>query len=356
MVNTINLISDKYPVAVVGPKGCGNHLNKSVTVLETRSSNVVLFLAEAFLRGVFLSWKIKPKILFSGSGVTAPICFVIGTLQKIKTVTYLHGLDIIARDFGYQQLFLPFIRRQNLLITNSQNTERLARKHGVLAKTVIINPGVDMPNPTFLDQHHKNKDSQESNKQILFVGRLVRRKGLREFISNCMPGLISKFPDLQLKIIGEEPKVALKQEHSIKADLLATISELKLNRAVQFMGNVDDHQLQKSYAIADCLIFPLLETKNDVEGFGMVAAEAAAYGLRTVAFDIGGVSDAVIGGKTGTLVAPGNYQDFSDALAKELGSTTDWPRREQCAITAARFSWENYQSRMNNTLELLLID
>jgi len=47
---------------------------------------------------------------------------------------------------------------------------------------------------------------------------------------------------------------------------------------------------------------PLIRVDGDVEGFGMVAIEAAACGMPTVAFLVGGVIAAVAEGVNGCLV------------------------------------------------------
>ena len=75
----------------------------------------------------------------------------------------------------------------------------------------------------------------------------------------------------------------------------------------------------------------------------MVAAESAAHGLSTVAFDVGGVSDAVKIDVSGATIPPGDYRGFAamvvallacepaerERLAKrgrEFAATLAWPR------------------------------
>ena len=54
------------------------------------------------------------------------------------------------------------------------------------------------------------------------------------------------------------------------------------------LARVDDQRLSDAYFAADVMVFPVLDLPGDVEGFGMVAVEAAAHGLPTVAFAVGG--------------------------------------------------------------------
>jgi phosphatidylinositol alpha-1,6-mannosyltransferase len=55
---------------------------------------------------------------------------------------------------------------------------------------------------------------------------------------------------------------------------------------------------------------------KSVEGFGFVYLEASSYGLPIIANRTGGVEDAVINGKTGLLVEPGDIEGLSDKLKK----------------------------------------
>jgi len=79
----------------------------------------------------------------------------------------------------------------------------------------------------------------------------------------------------------------------------------------------------------------------------MVALEAAAHGVTTVAFDSGGVADAVKAGVTGQLVAASDYL----AMAQEIICLLDQPstasHRQQCLDHAAKFSWPIYGEKLN---------
>jgi phosphatidylinositol alpha-1,6-mannosyltransferase len=88
--------------------------------------------------------------------------------------------------------------------------------------------------------------------------------------------------------------------------------------------------------------------EGDVEGFGMVAIEAAASGTPTVAFDLGGVADA-ISKENGHLVPPGDYDSFASRVAQVLQSNE--PNADQCITHARRFTWKLYNERMRQLIE-----
>src|SRR5690606_21261486 len=94
------------------------------------------------------------------------------------------------------------------------------------------------------------------------------------------------------------------------------------------------------------------DVAGDVEGFGMVAVEAAAHGLPTVAYCVGGVGDAVVDGATGTLVAPGDQHSFARAILEW------WPRasipsvRTSCAQAARIFAWNAFGLKLRKLLQM----
>ena len=69
------------------------------------------------------------------------------------------------------------------------------------------------------------------------------------------------------------------------------------------------------------------------ESFGIVALEAAAAGKPTVVSDIGGLSDVVVDGETGLLVAPGDREELRRRCARLLrgcrAAASGWERRPQ---------------------------
>src|SRR3546814_16851853 len=70
-----------------------------------------------------------------------------------------------------------------------------------------------------------------------------------------------------------------------------------------FLGTITvDALLSVVYKAASAHIFPVREIPGDPEGFGMVAVEAAAHGVPTIAFATGGIVDAVAEGDRKSVV------------------------------------------------------
>src|SRR5690606_34897801 len=111
--------------------------------------------------------------------------------------------------------------------------------------------------------------------------------------------------------------------------------------AVVWMGPCSDADLAEAYQGADLHVFPVRAIPGDVEGFGMVAIEAAAHGLSTVAFDVGGVADAVVTGSNGHLISYGDYVAFTGAVLERLADGRD-NAAQRTRSFAQRFSWDRF--------------
>ena len=84
-----------------------------------------------------------------------------------------------------------------------------------------------------------------------------------------------------------------------------------MSRNFKFLGNLKDDKLPAVYNCADVFALPSIQ-----EGQGIVLLEAQACAKPVVAFNIGGVNEAVRNGETGLLVKLGNTDEFADALLK----------------------------------------
>ena len=172
----------------------------------------------------------------------------------------------------------------------------------ISAKVGIIYPGVDLA--------ISNSDSTRTGdgvKRILFVGRLVDRKGGDDLI-RAFSALSKEVRDVSLEIVGAGPEMER---------LNALAMELGVEKKVSFFGNLRGRALYERYSRADVFAMPSKMTGTDVEGFGTVYLEAAVFGKPSIGTTTGGIPEAIKDGETGLLVPPGDVQALKAAL-KEL--------------------------------------
>ena len=343
------LLVKHYEVVLYGPKACDEFV-EGHKAIGSRVSPTMIFILLSFIRALAGSvFSKRFNFYVGGSGLVAPIVVVLAKLFGARAVILIHGLDIIVESKIYRYCFLPFIRAADLLVCNSDNTARLAIEHGADAERVtIVLPGAEITASNLTKEEAKKEVGAGEKTVLLSVGRLIPRKGLAEFIDNSLPSLVSEDPSLEFWIAGTEPERALnKNEFSVSKDIQRAIQRRSLNAHVKLLGSVSEERLELLYAAADVFVFPLREIHGDVEGFGMVAVEAAGYGTPTVAFDCGGVKDAVRHNETGLLVEAGDYAAFTKAVQRALGGF----EAEKIIEFSKGFSWQRYGFEFRQQLE-----
>ena len=350
MQHSVETLATGFHVTLIGPEGCGEFAPADVQTIECPSSPL-WFLPSALLNGWRVARKTSFDIVLGGSGLVAPVTAMLASIAKARGVIFVHGLDLVVENRVYQHLFVPFLRRHDLVIANSQNTRRIAVDKGCQASRIgVVNPGSTIPPESLLRDaaSTRAKLGLEHKKIVLFVGRMVKRKGLAEFLEKSWPGVIAQQPNAMLLVVGDSPDNALLHDPD-DAKVLVDVLERRGNDTVRFLGAVEDDLLWDCYVAADVLVFPLIRVRGDVEGFGMVAIEAAACGTPTVAFPVGGVVDAVADGISGTLVSEGDYKAFADAVVSICNGGP--PSSSDCRHHAEKFSWDAHGRKLLSFLD-----
>ncbi|MGV2950185.1 glycosyltransferase family 4 protein [Acinetobacter sp. AGC35] len=310
-----------------------------------------IFLLLAFFKTLFICLQHKPDIIFAGSGLTAPIVVFWAKFFRKKSIVYIHGLDIATNHWVYNLVWIPMIRGANKIIANSTPTHDICIKKGVSKeKLSIIYPGVTyppLPRNEHLIESIKEKYQLNNKKILISVGRLTQRKGLNEFVDLALPQIVAKHPNTILVIIGDTPNQSLNKNLQSKELILNTAERHKIANNILFVGNVSDDRILSSwYYLADLHIFPVKHIPDDPEGFGMVAIEAAAHGIPTVAFATGGIVNAVKHQKTGLLIPVDRYDLLSQAIISALEFPLKFNKKD-CEGFAENFSWPHLKFKFN---------
>lgn len=351
MKHCVETLASRFDVTLIGPSGCGEHVPNNVTVIECPASPFG-FLTMATIRGARPARRHPFDLVLGGSGLVGPVTWFLARIAKARSAVHVHGLDLVVENLIYQKLFVPFIRRHDCVIANSLNTRDIAINKGCPEKHLrVVNPGAAIPPRVSADDMAAARAELgfADKKIVLFVGRMVRRKGLAEFLESAWPMIVANVPNAILLVAGDKPDDALLKDSDGGKRLLKAIDDTGKD-TVAFLGTVDDEILWTCYAAAEALVFPLIRVSGDVEGFGMVAIEAAASGTPTVAFPVGGVVDAVADGVNGVLVEEGDYQAFADAVISICNGGP--PGRSSCRDHAETFSWQAHGKKLLGALDL----
>ena len=346
-------LSHDHDILLLSHNDAKERAPKNCKFFGVRLNPLALFLVLAFFKALLLCLRHKPDILFAGSGLTAPIVVFLGKIFRIKSVVYIHGLDINNSSQIYQKLWLPFIRQANQIIANSTPTKNLAIQQNIdVNKIKIIHPGVSFPPPSKdfnLIESLKDRFDLHDRKILLSVGRLTERKGILEFVQHCLPLIVSAEPNTKLVVIGDTAAHALNNKFQTQEQILKIAEQYDVKDNILFTGSINDNELSQFYYLADIHVFPVKDIPDDPEGFGMVAIEAAAHGTPTVAFATGGIIDAIENSISGHLIDCDNYAKFSDCVVNVL--TNNAYIENDCKAFASQFSWTNLSNKMNKIIK-----
>lgn len=337
--------------ALVGPAGSRRFAPDGARVLELPVRTLSLTVLSSIARSVCTALRLRPEIVLAGSGLMAPAAVVAASVARGQSAVYLHGLDIIAPSRLYRWIWWPCIRRCGHVLVNSANTRKLAVGIGIdPGRISIVHPGTELPmlDPTARGRFRARLGVGNAP-LLLSVGRLTARKGMAEFVEHALPAVVARHPAVRLIIIGDQAPDALSRGKGAGYDRIRAVAEAGgIADSIVWLGYCTDEELNDAYQGVDLHIFPVRDIPGDVEGFGMVAIEAAARGLSSVAFDVGGVSDAVCMGENGVLVNSGDYSAFSRVISDllEMEAMSDLQKSSRARAFAERFSWDRFGDEM----------
>lgn len=330
-------------VQIIGPQGSAALPPPATTITEVPLRPLPRFLFTSAWQALRIARAWQPNMVLAGSGLTAPAALLAARAARASAHVYLHGLDAAVQHPLYRAVWHNALRRMDSVLANSQPTAALAQTLGIAeAKIHIVHPGVqlpDAPQSNAARQAFREQHNLGTARLLVSIGRLTTRKGLREFVEHALPTIVQSAPDVLLVVIGAPPTDSLHATAQTPASIQALADAAGIGHHLRFLGMITDaQQLACAYESAALHIFPVRHLRGDPEGFGMVAIEAAAHGIATVAFATGGIVDAVAHEQSGLLVTPGDYP----ALARAVLQVLDTPPRYwqlHARQFAQQFAW-----------------
>ena len=173
--------------------------------------------------------------------------------------------------------------------------------------------------------------------ELLFVGRLVRRKGVDVLLRAAR---ILGDPRLRIRIVGGGPE---------RQALESLARELNVLDVVSFEGIIDEKRIDAMFTGCDALVLPAIVTETgDTEGLGVVLIEAMGYGKPVIASAAGGIVDIVSDGDTGLLVSPGDPPALASAIRRAMDEPAEMAAMATRGTVFAEraFGWDAIVGRL----------
>ena len=260
--------------------------------------------------------------------------------ETVKVATF-HA----ARDGGHlvyatgRRILKRWFRRLDGKIAVSEAASRLIGRDFTGYYNIIPN-GIDLAR--FSGRQSRLARFDDGKRNILFVGRLEKRKGVK-YLLRAFVRIKQRHPDTRLIIVGDG-KLRAGYERSMQN---AGIPD------VGFAGFVSEEDLTRYYATADICCAPA----TGHESFGIVLLEAMASGKPVVASNIDGYAAVLTHGVEGLLVRPKDAEAIADAMEQLLNSPdVRASMGDKGRVRANEFGWERVAQRVLSYYERLLYE
>ncbi len=221
-------------------------------------------------------------------------------------------------------------RNADLVVTISNySLAKLVQLYGVTESKIRI-----VPNGVDIDRFKPTEDGEALKRQlglgkkpvILFVGRLIPRKGL-SYLVKAAKSVVKEENDVAFLVVGDGP---------LREKMLRDLGHAGLLGNFALVGDVSEASLPSFYNCADIFVLPSIQ-----EGQGIALLEAQSSGKPVVAFDTGATKEALQNRETGFLTAPSS-RDLADTLLRLLSdkSLREKMGRKGREFVSTSLSWD----------------
>lgn len=263
-----------------------------------------LFFTIAYIRVFFYLLLKKPDVVhmhmsFKGSFYRKYTVQRLCNLFKVPVVVHLHGSQFdkwyeTAND-KLKYKICKMMREASVFVVLGEKWLKCVTAIEPKVNAQIVYNAVKVP--------EKVSEWNSERFQILFLGILIKRKGVEELV-RAFHKVIMQAPENNLKLVmtgtGEEEE-----------NLRRMIKEFDLEDKVVLTGWIDDDQKRNLLEESQLFVLPSYN-----EGMPRAILEAMSYGMPIVSTDVGDISATVIEGENGFLIKPGDV----DALANRMSA------------------------------------
>lgn len=352
MMMKILYITRKFPPSTGGMQTQSLNFYKSISAREDveligwGGSQIFLpfFMIYALARSFIAIAFFKKDIVQLGDIVLSPLGYLIKLFFRVPVLAVSHGRDSAYNNILYNTFVLGSARKLDKIICVSRDMKaRLSLRGLPEDKLSVVPNGIDVLQ---LDSCGTDKDSSidaverkfglrlKGKNIILSMSRLVPKKGINEFLEKEFLKIIGRVGNTVILICGEGPE---------RNRIESTVKRLGLKENAYLLGNIEHGSsvYKALFTISKVFVMPNRRVKDDAEGFGIVALEAAINSVPVVAYEVDGIAEAIKAGKNGVLVKEGDIEGFSFSVCNFLqqGEERDIFAKNSKDYVVKNFAW-----------------
>jgi phosphatidyl-myo-inositol alpha-mannosyltransferase len=246
-------------------------------------------------------------------------------MSNTANVGTFHAFAHSNVGYFYGRPFLqPYLGHLHRAIAVSEPARAFVARYFPDFQMKVVPNGVDLD--VYRPGHTPIRHLRDDNLNILFVGRLEKRKGLGDLL-RAYRAMSSRVPQSRLIIVGDGP---------LRGRVESYISRHRLTNVVM-AGYVPESVKPRYYASADVFCAPA----TGAESFGIVLLEALASGLPVVATEVPGYMSVLEPGRDSITVPPKNWRELAASLVILARDAELRSRLAGYAVVKAnRYSWK----------------
>ena len=261
------------------------------------------------------------------------------TMLRMSTTANVGTFHAFARsNVGYfygRPVLKPYLAHLHRAIAVSEPARSFVARYFPNFSMRVVPNGVDTT--VYRPGQTPIRHLRDDHVNILFVGRLEKRKGLGDLL-RAFRFIQSRVERTRLIVVGDGP---------LRGKVESYVSRHRLPNVVM-AGYVPESVKPRYYNSADIFCAPA----TGAESFGIVLLEALASGLPVVATEISGYISVLEPGKDSLTVQPKNWRELGASLVV-LARDADLRRRlgEYALHKAQRYSWESVAGEVINVYQ-----
>ncbi len=251
----------------------------------------------------------RRRFLFSYSTTWRVAVAAIFSLTPRPLGITIHGREVLVPHSVLKRLMRWVLGHADQVFSVSDYTLLKAKERGVIASEKGVRNWNGITEQPESQSTASEVDARPRETTGVFtICRLVPRKNIAAGV-HAAARLMQCRPEIKFRyrIAGDGES---------REEIQQTIDEHHLSKLVTLEGRVSDAERDQLYAASDIFLHPqvALNDGQDVEGFGLVIAEAMSRGLAVIVGRDGGTADFVCTGETGMVVDGNDIDAIADAL------------------------------------------